>query len=119
MSLLKNHGPAELKETESLAETYLLACLLHDIGTVPKNLTSTRMSFELWGAIKALEILPEFDASHDQAEIVAEVVNRHQDLGETGSAPAILGLIYFATIFGELFESQDVTITKLRKTMLD
>jgi cyanamide hydratase len=67
------------------------------------------MSFELWGAIHALQILPKFGASEDQAELVAEVVNRHQDLGETGAAPAILGLIYFATIFGECNVSSEIS----------
>jgi cyanamide hydratase len=102
MILLKNHEPYGLKSTPELVETFFLSCMLHDIGTVPETLKSTHMSFELWGAVHSLELLPKFGASTDQAELVAEVVNRHQDLGETGMAPAVLGLIYFATIFGKL-----------------
>ena len=101
MALLKDHHPAGLKESDTFAETYFLACMLHDIGTIPKNQTSTRLSFELWGAIRALQLLADFGAQHDQAELVAEVINRHQDLGETGSVPAVLALLYFSTLFGE------------------
>jgi cyanamide hydratase len=101
--MLLNHSPSSLQSTPSLLETFFLAALLHDIGTVPSSLNSTRLSFELWGAIEALKLLPEFGAPRDQAELVAEVINRHQDLGETGQAPAVLGLIYFATIFGTSF----------------
>jgi cyanamide hydratase len=101
MALLLNHAPFNVQPEPGLVETFFLACMLHDIGTVPAHLQSTRMSFELWGAIHALEILPTFGASRDQSECVAEVVNRHQDLGETGMAPVVLGLIYFATIFGK------------------
>jgi len=98
-ALLHNHSPSNAQAEASLIETFFLACMLHDIGTVPANLKSTRMSFELWGAIHALNLLPTFGAPVDQAECVAEVVNRHQDLGETGQAPLVLALIYFATIF--------------------
>jgi cyanamide hydratase len=103
MALLLNRSPSSIDSTPSLVETFFLSCLLHDIGTVPSSLHSTRLSFELWGAIEALKLLPDFGASQDQAELVAEVINRHQDLGDTGTAPAILGLIYFATIFGTAF----------------
>jgi len=98
-ALLLNHSPSNIQAEGSLIETFFLAAMLHDIGTVPENLKSTRMSFELWGAIHALKLLPEFGAPVDQAELVSEVVNRHQDLGETGAAPIVLALIYFATIF--------------------
>jgi cyanamide hydratase len=101
MALLKNHSPSNAQDEPGLVETFFLSCMLHDIGTVPENIKSTRLSFELWGAIHALQLLPSFGASVDQAECVAEVVNRHQDLGDTGMAPVVLGLIYFATIFGK------------------
>jgi cyanamide hydratase len=104
MALLQTHSPSGFSVSTldpSTIETFFLSALLHDIGTVPANLRGTRLSFELWGAIKALQILQDWGASVDQAECVAEVINRHQDLGETGNAPLILALIYFATIFGE------------------
>jgi cyanamide hydratase len=101
MALLQNHSPSNAQVEPGMVETFFLASLLHDIGTVPENIKSTRMSFELWGAIHTLQLLPSFGASVDQAECVAEVVSRHQDLGDTGMAPLVLGLIYFATIFGK------------------
>jgi cyanamide hydratase len=102
-ALLHNHAPSNAQAGAKILETFFLACMLHDIGTVPANLKSTRMSFELWGAIYALSLLRNFGAPVDQAECVAEVVNRHQDLGEIGQVPLVLALIYFATIFGEYF----------------
>jgi cyanamide hydratase len=102
MAMLQNHGIVAVKEvTPGLVESFFLSCMLHDIGTAPDHIKSTRLSFELWGAIHVLQLLPTFGATKDQSELVAEVINRHQDLGETGQAPAVLGLIYFATIFGE------------------
>jgi cyanamide hydratase len=103
MALLHNHGLPGIARPPppGLAESFFLSCMLHDIGTAPGNIGATRLSFELWGAVEALRLLPTLGASRDQAELVAEVVSRHQDLGETGRAPAVLGLVYFATIFGE------------------
>ncbi|KAF1817055.1 putative urea hydro-lyase/cyanamide hydratase [Eremomyces bilateralis CBS 781.70] len=83
----------------SLIETYFLACLLHDIGTTSNNMDHTRLSFELQGAVLALDLLRKFGAPDDQAELVAEIVNRHQDLGDTGSVPLLLGLTLTTTIF--------------------
>jgi cyanamide hydratase family protein with HD domain len=105
MALLQNHGLAGIAQPAppGLVESFFLSCVLHDIGTAPANIGSTRLSFELWGAVEALRVLPAMGASADQAELVAEVISRHQDLGDTGRAPAVLGLIYFATIFGEVF----------------
>jgi cyanamide hydratase len=105
MALLLNHGiPGVARPPPpGLVDTFFLSCVMHDIGTAPGNIEATRLSFELWGAVEALRLLPALGASRDQAELVAEVVSRHQDLGETGRAPAVLGLVYFATIFGEFF----------------
>jgi cyanamide hydratase len=91
-----------VKDTQGLIETFFLSCLLHDIGTVPSNIKATRLSFELWGAIKARSLLSEYGAHPDQVDLVAETINRHQDLGETGMVPAVLALIYFGTLFGML-----------------
>ena len=81
-------------------ETYLLACLLHDIGTTTKNLTETLMSFEFYGGMLALDLLKKLQAPIQQAESVAEAIMRHQDLGETGTITTIGFLIQLATIFG-------------------
>jgi hypothetical protein len=116
MILLENHHPYGLNPTPELVETFFLSCMLHDIGTVPETIASTRMSFELWGAMHAHSILPTFGATTDQAELVAEVINRHQDLGETGMAPAVLGLIYFATIFGKTSTHQAMLTVRQCRT---
>jgi len=83
-------------------ETFYLSCLLHDIGTVPANMEGTRMSFELWGAIEALRLLEESGSPRDQAELVAETINRHQDLGEIGKVPVVLAFIYFGTLLDNI-----------------
>lgn len=84
------------------AETYLLTCLLHDIGTTDTNMAATRMSFEFHGGYVALELLKkELGAPTAQAESVAEAVIRHQDLGESGKISSVGLLIQLATVFGE------------------
>ncbi|KAL8787449.1 MAG: hypothetical protein Q9213_002226 [Squamulea squamosa] len=84
-------------------ETYLLACLLHDIGTTDKNISATRMSFEFYGGIIALNLLSkDLHAPIEQAESVAEAVFRHQDIGETGMITTIGQLLQLATIFDNM-----------------
>ncbi|KAL9610930.1 MAG: hypothetical protein Q9167_004408 [Letrouitia subvulpina] len=83
-------------------ETYLLTCLLHDIGTTDKNLTATLMSFEFYGGMLALDLLKELQAPVQQAESVAEAIMRHQDLGETGKITTIGLLVQMATIFDNM-----------------
>ncbi|KAK2759445.1 hypothetical protein FQN54_002923 [Arachnomyces sp. PD_36] len=84
-------------------ETYFLTCLLHDIGTTEENLKSTKMSFEFYGGLLALDVLQEPSSSStapkDQAESVAEAIIRHQDLCDTGKISAVGQLIQLATIF--------------------
>lgn len=83
-------------------ETYLLTCLLHDIGTTDKNLSATLMSFEFYGGYLALDLLKkELHAPVGQAESVAEAIIRHQDLGESGKISSAGLLIQLATVFGE------------------
>lgn len=79
--------------------TWALTCLLHDLGTAEENLTATRMSFDIYGGIKALHILQEFGATKDQAEAAAEAIIRHQDLGVEGNLTFIGQLIQLATIY--------------------
>lgn len=83
-------------------ETYLLTCLLHDIGTTDKNLSATLMSFEFYGGYLALELLKkELDVPVEQAESVTEAIIRHQDLGESGKISSVGLLIQLATVFGK------------------
>lgn len=82
-------------------ETYLLACLLHDIGTTDQNISATHMSFEFYGGTLAFDLLTkELHAPIEQAESVAEAIIRHQDIGETGKITTLGLLIQLATIFG-------------------
>ena len=89
-------------------ETYLLTCLLHDIGTTDKNLSATLLSFEFYGGYLALDLLSKsLHAPISQAESVAEAIIRHQDPGESGKISSVGLLIQLATIFGALvFDSR-------------
>ena len=83
-------------------ETYLLTCLLHDIGTTDKNISATLMSFEFYGGYLALDLLKkELHAPVEQAESVTEAIIRHQDLGKSGKISSVGLLIQLATVFGE------------------
>ncbi|CAG9947259.1 unnamed protein product [Clonostachys rosea f. rosea IK726] len=79
--------------------TWALTCLLHDIGTAEENLTATRMSFDLYGGIKALQVLKDLGATADQAEAVSEAIIRHQDMGVHGTIAFIGQLIQLATTY--------------------
>ncbi|GLB11804.1 hypothetical protein AtubIFM57258_008674 [Aspergillus tubingensis] len=79
--------------------TWALTCLLHDIGTAEENLTATRMSFDIYGGIKALHVLKEFGATADQAEAVAEAIIRHEDMGVDGTITYFGQLIQLATTY--------------------
>ena len=84
-------------------ETYLLACLLHDIGTSPENLTSTLLSFEFRGGVLALDLLhTTLHAPQPQAEAVAEAIIRHQDIGTTGTITTLGQVLQLATIFDNM-----------------
>jgi cyanamide hydratase len=81
-------------------ETWALTCLFHDIGTTPKNMADTHLSFEFQGGMIALTKLLEFGAPKIQAESVMEAIIRHQDPGETGMISAMGQMIQLATEFG-------------------
>ncbi|CAI7632314.1 unnamed protein product [Penicillium bialowiezense] len=79
--------------------TWALTCLLHDLGTAEENLTATRMSFDIYGGIKALHVLQQFGATIDQAEAAAEAIIRHEDMGVDGTITYIGQLIQLATTY--------------------
>ncbi|KAK5014481.1 hypothetical protein LTR60_003338 [Cryomyces antarcticus] len=83
-------------------ETYLLTCLLHDIGTSAANLRATYQSFEFYGAQLALALLSSHKSPQAQSEAVAEAIIRHQDLGETGNITTVGALIQLATVFDNM-----------------
>ncbi|VTO87162.1 unnamed protein product [Fusarium graminearum] len=62
-------------------------------------LTSTRMSLDIYGGIKAMEVLKGLGGSIDQAEAIAKAIIRHQDI-DVDSTIAFLGqLIQLATLY--------------------
>ncbi|KAL8983677.1 MAG: hypothetical protein Q9205_002155 [Flavoplaca limonia] len=99
----------QFPEWQFTDETYLLACLLHDLGTTDKNISGTMMSFEYYGGILALNLLSkELHAPIEQAESVAEAVFRHQDIGKTGTITTIGQLLQLATIFDNMGGHKDL-----------
>ena len=98
-AIQSNHFPNQ----ELTPRTLALACLLHDIGTTQKNLHATRMSFEFYGGMLALNLLrKDYGAEQSEAEGVAETIMRHQDIGETGKVTFLTGVVQLATIYGKL-----------------
>lgn len=83
-------------------ETYLLASLLHDIGTTDQNMQNTRLSFEFQGGFQALNLLKQTGATQSAAESVCETIIRHQDVGETGNVSVLTAVIHFATLLSTL-----------------
>lgn len=96
-AILKQQFPEQFGQLSP--STLALTCLLHDIGTAAENLSATRMSFEFYGAIKALQALESAGSQKDQAEAVAETIIRHQDLGVDGTITFLGQIIQLATIF--------------------
>ncbi|MCJ1271134.1 hypothetical protein MMC22_011033 [Lobaria immixta] len=91
----------QFPEWEFSDEAYLLAYLLHDIGTTDKNIEATNMSFEFYGGLFARDLLHnEYHAPIEQAESVAECIIRHQDIADAGTIHTLGLLIQLATIFG-------------------
>ena len=83
-------------------ETYMLCCLMHDIGTTPDNLRATFMSFEFYGGMLAHNLLLREGADKPLAEAVMEAVVRHQDVGTVGTITAVGQLLQLATIFDNM-----------------
>ena len=73
--------------------------MLHDIGTTPRNLHSTHLSFEFQGGMIAHSLLLSLLAPTAQAEAICEAIIRHQDLGETGTITTLGALVQLATVF--------------------
>jgi cyanamide hydratase len=84
------------------AETWLLTCFFHDIGTADKHTHGSLMSFEFYGGFLALQQLIDFGGPAGQAQSVSEAIIRHQDPVEVGTISTIGLLIQLATQFGKL-----------------
>lgn len=102
ISILTTQFPSWLEDGWIDPETWMLACLWHDIGTTDENMKGTHMSFDLWGGCKALATLQTEELGsvpQSQAESVGEAILRHQDPGETGMISCMGFLIQQATLF--------------------
>jgi cyanamide hydratase len=75
--------------------------LLHDIGTTPKNLRATKLSFEYYGGFLAHDIITKSGGSQDLAESVTEAIIRHQDFIEDGMITTVGQLIQLSTKLGK------------------
>jgi len=99
-----------------LDETYYLASMLHDIGTAADFLTSTRLSFEFWGAYHALDLLQnpavtgggQGVAPREQAESVTEAIIRHQDIQDKGKITLVTRLIHLGTLLDNIGAGADL-----------
>ena len=87
-------------EGSRLEETWFLTAMLHDIGTTPDVIGSTRLSYEFWAGVHALEVLQQGDgvSERDQAESVCEAVIRHQDVQDKGFVTLVTQMIQLGTL---------------------
>ncbi|MCJ1436440.1 hypothetical protein MMC27_005819 [Xylographa pallens] len=82
--------------------TYVIACLLHDIGTTEHNLHSTLLSFEFHGAFVSSSLLASLSAPQAQNDAVVEAIIRHQDIGTVGTITTLGQVLQLATIFDNM-----------------
>ena len=89
-----------------LQETWFLTAVLHDIGTTDANIGATKLSYEFWAGVHALDLLQnpsvsgggEGRAPVEQAESVAEAIFRHQDVQDKGQVSLVTQLIQLGTL---------------------
>ena len=99
-------------------ETFLLASLLHDIGTIPENLHSALISFEFQGGLISHGLIREHDQA--QAEAVAEAIIRHQDVDDMGSGNiTFLGaLLQLATLYDNAGANDELVADETRELVV-
>jgi cyanamide hydratase len=92
-----------------LQETWFLTAMLHDIGTTDAIIGSTRLSYEFWAGVHALDLLQnpsvsggEGKAPVEQAESVAEAIFRHQDVQDKGQVSLVTQLIQLGTLLDNI-----------------
>jgi cyanamide hydratase len=92
-----------------LQETWFLTALLHDIGTTDANIASTKLSYEFWAGVHALDLLQNPSVSGgkgkapvEQAESVAEAIFRHQDVQDQGQVSLVTQLIQLGTLLDNI-----------------
>ena len=100
-----------IQDNSKLDETWFITAILHDIGTTPEHISSTKLSYEFWAGYHALEILQDVSAtaphggdevggvaSREQAESIAEAIIRHQDVQDKGRISLLTRLIHMGTL---------------------
>jgi cyanamide hydratase len=99
----------ELTSGSPLDETWFLTALLHDIGTPDDIIHTTRLSYEFYAGVHALDILQDTKqtggkgiAPRDQAESVAEAIIRHQDIQDKGYITLVTRLIHLGTLLDNI-----------------
>jgi cyanamide hydratase len=99
----------------SLDETWFLTALLHDIGTTDDIIHNTRLSYEFYAGVHALDILQDTQitggsgiAPRDQAEGVAEAIIRHQDIQDKGYITLVTRLIHLGTLLDNIGAGGDL-----------
>jgi cyanamide hydratase len=100
-------------------ETFLLASLLHDIGTTSDNLSKTLMSFEFQGGLIAHAKTSSAGSPSEQSDAVAEAIIRHQDIDDSskGEITRLGALLQLATLydnagkFSELIHEDTLNMT--------
>ncbi|KAG0292095.1 hypothetical protein BGZ96_004546 [Linnemannia gamsii] len=94
----------------TLDETWFCTAMLHDIGTTPEHIKSTRLSYEFWAGYHALDLLQDTRisgggdgvAERDQAESIAEAIIRHQDVQPLGQITLLTRLIHWGTLLDNI-----------------
>ena len=97
-----------------LQETWFLTAMLHDIGTTDAHIGATKLSYEFWAGVHALDLLQnpavsgsggggdgrggEGKAPVEQAESVAEAIFRHQDVQDKGQVSLVTQLVQLGTL---------------------
>lgn len=103
-----------LTPNSKLDESWYITALLHDIGTTPEHISSTKLSYEFWAGYHALDILQDVNAtaphdgdgsgvaSREQAESMAEAIIRHQDVQDKGYISLLTRLIHMGTLLDNI-----------------
>lgn len=82
-------------------ETWLLACLLHDVGASASNRATTLLSFEFRGGLVAHSKTQSWECPSAQSDAVAEAIIRHQDIDDVsnGNITRLGALLQLATLY--------------------
>lgn len=107
--------------------------MLHDIGTTDEHIGATRLSYEFWAGVKALELLQEgsgdgecipktelrdadfgiaASAPREQAESVCEAIIRHQDVQDKGNITLVTRLIHLGTLLDNIGAGKELVHEK-------